>query len=238
MIKILFKSVYYQILISFRIKQAVFFSIVFPVFIFFIFGTIWGQDNQSYVKFLLSGIIGMTVLSDGLFAIGPVMKTYYSSGLIKYLRKLPFNILLHFTGLVISRIVSLFLVLLILCLSSYLVFHTPVSLQDIVSYVIGMIVGLFIFSFLGLIITFAGIKNDTDIGIINFIYFTILFTGNAFMPVSEYSKTVGFIGNLLPLNAVLQIIRVEDINYLSLIFWLIVPAVTFYYLFNKIKFTR
>lgn len=238
MIKILFKAIYYQVLISFRIKQAIFFSVVFPVFIFLIFGTIWGTDNTTYVKFLLSGIIGMTILSDGLFAIGPVVKTYYSSGLIKYLRKLPFNIIIHFTGLVISRIITLIFVIILLCLSSYLIFHTPVSLHDLSYYLLGVTAGLFVFSFLGLTITFAGIKQEPNVGIINLIYFTLLFTGNTFFPVSDYSKTIGFIGNLLPFNGILAIIRAENFNYLIFLFWLIAPVVAFYFLFNKVKFAR
>ncbi|MFN8407020.1 MAG: hypothetical protein U0X71_06010 [Sphingobacteriaceae bacterium] len=42
----------------------------------------WGTDNPDYIPFILSGIIGMTIASDGLFAIGPVVKEYYASGLI------------------------------------------------------------------------------------------------------------------------------------------------------------
>ena len=82
MIKILGQSTYYQFLMFLRIKQAVFFSLVFPVFLFFIFGNLWGTADKDYISLLLSGIIGMTVASDGLFAVGPVVKEYYSSGLI------------------------------------------------------------------------------------------------------------------------------------------------------------
>ena len=84
-ITILCKSIKYQLLIYLRIKQAVFFSIAFPVFLFVIFGNIWGV-NEGYIPFLLSGIIGMTIASDGLFAVGPVIREYYTNGLIKYFR--------------------------------------------------------------------------------------------------------------------------------------------------------
>ena len=58
MIKILSQSIYYQFLIFLRIKQAVFFTVAFPIFLFVIFGSIWGQQHDEYVSFLLSGIIG------------------------------------------------------------------------------------------------------------------------------------------------------------------------------------
>ena len=206
MLRILTQSVYYQLLIFLRIKQAVFFTVAFPTFLFIIFGSIWGTKQEDYVSFLLSGIIGMTIASDGLFAIGPVIKEYYSNGLIKYLRKLPFNILLHFVGLIISRVISLILIVIMLCLTAYLMFNYRVTFSELISFIVGVFIGLFVFSFLGLVITFSGIKQGADKGIINFIYFIILFTSNAFYPVGEFNKLIGFIGNILPLNSIISIL--------------------------------
>ncbi len=237
MIKILLQSIYYQLLIFLRIKQAVFFTIAFPIFLFVIFGSIWGAQNDGYVSFLLSGIIGMTIASDGLFAIGPVIKDYYSNGLIKYLRKLPFNILLHFTGLIISRIISLLFIVFLLCITAYFMFGYTISFTEIINFITGVFVGLFVFSFLGLVITFSGIKQGADKGIINFIYFIILFTSNAFYPVGEFNKLIGFVGNSLPLNPILSILRGNGTSYF-LIVWILAPMILFVFLFNNVKFNR
>lgn len=237
MIKILAQSIYYQVLIFLRIKQAVFFTIAFPIFLFVIFGSIWGSENDDYVSFLLSGIIGMTIASDGLFSIGPVIRDYYTNGLIKYLRKLPFNILLHFMGLVISRVISLIFIVFLLCIAAYLMFGYTVTSLEIVNFIIGVFVGLLVFSFLGLVFTFSGIKQIADKGIINFIYFTILFTSNAFYPVGEFNKFIGDIGNILPLNHILWILRGEATVYLLGI-WIVLPMILFVFLFKNVKFNR
>lgn len=237
MIKILAQSIYYQLLIFIRIKQAVFFTIAFPIFLFLIFGSIWGAENDDYVSFLLSGIIGMTIASDGLFSIGPIIKDYYSNGLIKYLRKLPFNILLHFMGLVISRVISLIFIVFLLCIAAYLMFGYTVTSLEIINFIIGVFVGLLVFSFLGLVITFSGIKQVADKGIINFIYFTILFTSNAFYPVGEFNKFIAHIGNTLPLNQTLSILRGEGINYLLGV-WIVLAMILFVFLFKNVKFNR
>lgn len=238
MIKILSQSIYYQILIFLRIKQAVFFTIAFPVFLFAVFGSIWGAQHEDYVSFLLSGIIGMTVASDGLFAIGPVIKEYYSNGLIKYLRKLPFNILLHFVGLIISRIITLLFIVCLLCVTAYLMFGYAVTFSVCINFIVGVFAGLFVFSFLGLVITFSGIKQGADKGIINFIYFVILFTSDAFYPVSEFNKFIGYVGNALPLNNILLILRGSAPNYLVLAIWLFLPMLLFVFLFKNVKFNR
>lgn len=237
MIKILSQSIYYQLLIFLRIKQAVFFTVAFPIFLFVIFGSIWGAQNDGYVSFLLSGIIGMTVASDGLFAIGPVIKEYYANGLIKYLRKLPFNILLHFMGLIISRVISLFFIVFLLCITAFLMFGYVVTFLEIINFIIGVFVGLFIFSFLGLVIIFSGVKQAADKGIINFVYFIILFTSNAFYPVGEFNKLIGHIGNILPLNQILSILRGDGANYFLAI-WILVPMFLFVFLFKNVKFNR
>lgn len=237
MLRILTQSVYYQLLIFFRIKQAVFFTVAFPIFLFVIFGSIWGTKQDDYVSFLLSGIIGMTIASDGLFAIGPVIKEYYSNGLIKYLRKLPFNILLHFVGLIISRVISLILIVIMLCLTAYLMFSYRVTFSELNNFIVGVFIGLFVFSFLGLVITFSGIKQGADKGIINFIYFIILFTSNAFYPVGEFNKIIGFIGNILPLNSILSILRGDNMSFI-LLFWIIIPMTLFFFLFKNVKFNR
>lgn len=235
MIKILGQSTYYQFLMFLRIKQAVFFSLVFPVFLFFIFGNLWGTADKDYISLLLSGIIGMTVASDGLFAVGPVVKEYYSSGLIKYLRKLPFNILWHFTGLILSRIISLLFILALLCLTAKLAFDYSVTLSQLLDFVSGIFIGLFLFSFTGLVITFSGIKHNSSTGLINLIYFIMLFTSKTFYQIEN--DMINLVGNILPLNSILSILRGEGFHT-SIIAWLLFTIALFYYLFNKVKFGR
>lgn len=237
MLKIIFHSIYYQLLIFLRVKQAVFFTLVFPAFLFIIFGSIWGIDNPEYVFFLLSGVIGMTIASDGLFAIGPVVKEYYANGLIKYLRKLPFNILHHFIGLIISKIITLIFIVLVLCIASKIVFDYSVSIFNIANFIVGIFIGLFMFAFMGLAISFSGIKYGGGKGIINFFYFIVLFTSNAFYPAYAFNETVGIIGNTLPLNPILNLLRGEGFD-ITIVFWLIIPVFIFYYLFNKVQVKR
>ncbi len=237
MFKILVKSTYYQFLIYIRMKQAVFFSLAFPVFLLIIFGKFWGADSPEYIYFLMTGVIGMTIASDGMFAIGPVIKEYYENGLIKYMRKMPFNILWHFMGLILSRIISLFITVFVVCLAAHFIFDLSISLNQILYLIYGVFIGLFVFSFLGLMISFTGISNMSDKGLTNIVYFGILFTSNAFYPVYEFNKSISDVGDLLTLNPILDILRHGEFHY-SLIFWILIPPVIFSFLFKKVKFTR
>ena len=228
--KILFYSVYYHFKYFLRVKQAVFFNFFFPVLIFLVFGSMWGQDNNpKFISYLLSGVIAMTVSSDAIFSIGPVLNEYYSTGFIKYLTKLPQNILIYFISLIVSRlVVQIFVILNILLIIARLVFDYEVTISYYFNYLSGIILCFFIFSFLGLIVNFSGIKNFDKSGS-NFIFYIILFTSDAFYPVSKYNDIIGFIGNTFPLNAILDIMRFGNYGYAVLIWLCVMPLI---FIFN------
>lgn len=237
MLKILLNSLYYQFLIFFRIKSAFFFVWIFPLFLFLIFGFLWGADAQ-YIPFLLTGVIGMTITSDGLYSIGPVIKEYYANGLIKYLKKMPFNIVIYFISYILSRVLAQFVVVIVLCTASSLVFNYLVPFLFLIKIFLGVLVGLFIFGFLGLVLAFSGIKQISNNGVVSIIGYVIIFTSNTFYPVSELNKIIETIANVLPLNSILALMRDQSVNYSNLLLWLFIPMLVLVVLFNRLKFTR
>jgi ABC-type multidrug transport system permease subunit len=237
MIRVLNHSIYYHLLNFLRVKQAVFFTLAFPLFLFIVFGNIWGLNSKEYISMLFTGVLGMTIASDGLFAIGPVVKEYYASGMIKYLRRLPIHVLTYFFGLIISRILSLLVVLVLLCGISVLLFDYVPQLHQIFNMAIGIVIGLIVFSFIGLCLSFSGIKHGAEKGLTNFVFFGVLFTSNAFYPVEMLNNFVGKIGNALPMNPVLRLLRGEDLQWYYVL-WLVVPLFVFTFLFRKVKFNR
>jgi len=237
MIRVLNHSIYYHLLNFLRVKQAVFFTLAFPLFLFIVFGNIWGLNSKEYIGMLFTGVLGMTIASDGLFAIGPVVKEYYASGMIKYLRRLPIHVLTYFFGLIISRILSLLVVLVLLCGISVLLFDYVPQLHQIFNMAIGIVIGLVVFSFIGLCLSFSGIKHGAEKGLTNFVFFGVLFTSNAFYPVEMLNNFVGKIGNALPMNPVLRLLRGEDLQWYYVL-WLVVPLFVFTFLFRKVKFNR
>lgn len=237
MLRVLVSCTYYQLLIFLRIKQAVFFTVVFPVFLFIVFGSIWNNSSKEYIPFLLSGIIGMIIASDGLYAIGPVIKEYYGNGFIKYLRKLPFNILLHFSGLILGRVITLLVIIPLLCIVSYFVFDYLISLVQFLNYIMGMLIGLFVFSFIGLILNFSNVRKGVDRSVTSFVYFLILFTGDAFYPTGEFNKIIEVIGDILPLNPILDILRDGKFTW-PILFWTLGPLLIFHFTFKKFNIKR
>ncbi len=239
-VKFLLWNTFYNILISLRIKQSLFFTVFFPVLIFTVFSFLWGNNGQDYVYSLLTGVICMTVATDGLFVIGSVLKDYYRSGFIKYINKFPIPITLYIFSLALSRLMIVFLEIMLLILISVVVFKLNPLDYNLYLLFLGAAMGMVIYAFLGLCIHFVDLRNKGgEKGLVNILYFGFLFTSDAFYPTSQLNSTLGTIANYLPFNPILTIMRgYLDLNWFIVLFWFIIPLGIFSYIFERYKIKR
>lgn len=238
MIRAITTSAYYQYVIFLRLKPAMFFTVVFPVFLFIVFGFIWGTPGDTtYFTFLLTGIAGTTALSDGLFAVGPVVKDYYSSGFIRYVRQMPMPTA-HVAGLFLSRYVVLSGVVLLLTLTGGLLFGLQPSVWEVVRLLGATALGFTCFSVLGLAVSFLGDKVEKEKGVANILYFLAIFTSPAFYPIDLINPAVASFGEWLPLTPVLQLARGEAMNWPCLLIWTAIALPLFLYGLKRKQITR
>jgi ABC-2 type transport system permease protein len=202
--KIIFKGSILETKFFLREKQAFFFGLIFPAFLFILFGFIWG--SPEYLKFLITGVIGMTVSSDAFFGIGPVIRMYNDYGILKFLKILPFNPIYQFINIFISRIYVSFISLFFLLLIGLLIFKMKFILTEILFYFFGIIIGILLFGFFGLWLSII-FKPGQGRGIFNFLYFSMLFISGTFYPLEimpPFLKKFSFISPLTHLNLFLR----------------------------------
>ncbi len=234
LLKLVALASFYETRFYLRHKEAFFFSLIFPTFLFILFGNIWGSgiNGSAYITFLLSGILGMTIASDALFGIGPIVKIYNENGITKLLKSLPFNVMIHFFGVFASRIIAAILAIAVICMCTILVFDVTPSIENITTFIVGAIAGTFLFGFLGLTISFV-FHLDMGKGILNFIYFPMLFLSGAFYPTDALPNVLYFFSYFLPLTHLIDFLRGEW-NYIYIILgWIMVFMLVFYLVFNK-----
>jgi ABC-2 type transport system permease protein len=239
-IRITLLSTYYQLVTYLRIKEAVFYALVFPVFLFVLFGSIWGARSSGYVAFLLSGIIAMNALSQGLFAVGPIMREYYGNNVVKFMRNLPFNVLHHFTGLMLCRMAVIIGTVLLLVAAAALVFGFVPTGIDIMWYIIGSVLGLALSSFLGLLVGFFANNGETVKAVVNVLYFGMIFLSDCFYPITKWNPVLEKVSYALPSTYLLQVLR-HDMHWYTfpvLFAWIAVFALAFYWVFNKSSIRR
>jgi len=229
MIRALATSAWYQTVVFVRLRQAMFFTIVFPAFLFLVFGFIFGTPGDTeYFLFLMTGVAGSTALSDGLFAVGPVVRQFYNNGFIGYVRQMP-HPSAHVGGLFLSRYLVLFIVVLLLMVIGLLFFGATPTPAATLRLLMAMALGFTAFSIIGLAISFVGDRMDNGKGFGNVLYFIVIFTSPAFYPIDLINPSVARIGDFLPLTPILDFARNQDVNWWPLAIWVAVCIPVYLY---------
>ena len=231
-------STFYDIVIFTRIKEAVFFTLFFPIFIFVIFNFLWSSTYDDYAFFLLTGVLAMLMASDGLFAVGPTIKGYYNSGYLKYLKKIPIHPSVFFVSLVFSRVLILSVISSFLLIIAILFFNLKIETMSLTRIIMGQFLGLWIFSFLGLFLSFSNLKPNKEGSLINVFYFIILFISEIFYPTKLVNPLLGSIGDIFPLNHLVRLMRGDDFNILPILIWFFLPFLMFLYIFSNSQVKR
>jgi len=237
-LSILGNATYLQVLMAIRVRVAIFFSLVFPSFLFVLFGNIWGIGEPDYYPFILTGIMGITMASDGLISIGNVVKSFFEHHLIKYFRNLPFNSMLHFLGLFFAKASILLFSFTLLCLFAFALFGHPTTLEEYFRYASGVFLGLTMFAFLGLCIAFFTKTSSDQMAVANIVYFIMMFTTDSFYAISELNPFFKFWVKTQPMTYVLNYLRGDYSQLIYIFLWIALFGGIFYLLFTKSSISR
>lgn len=237
MTKVFLSLVYYRIVEYLHVKQAVFYSVIFPIFLFVIMTSLWGKVNLNYPNFMLTGVIAMTIASEGIFSIGQSTKRFYMTGMIKYIRKMPFSVLFYMMSIVIAKIINLIFIIALMYAVGMIFFNCSLTLTDVYNILSGLLIGLVMFSFIGLVLYFINIRLDSEKSIVNIAYLLLIFVSDVFYSVGDINGIIKTIGNFLPLNSILNIIR-HGVYDWSLVPWTIIPMAVFIILIKRVETKR
>lgn len=228
---------YYQFLMSCRVPEPIFFTIILSPILFVIFGFAF-RINTDYAAFFLPGIIGSMVCSDALYAVGPVIKKYYSLNIVKYFHGYPVRMPYLFGGFILSRIIFVTFSMLLLIVVSYSIFDFFPSPDALLRYIVGIVLIFTIYSLIGLSISLWSLRDNKDQGIIGLYYMLTIFLSDAFFVLTKANAFFDAIGYLFPLRCVLDFMRGHSISLLYSAGWILLLTVIFVNILKKIKFTR
>lgn len=235
--KLFLLTIYHHLLIFSRVRIAVFFSFIFPLFIFILFSLIWGVWSEKYSKMLLTGVIIMRVTSDAVFSMGNVILSYYRDGLSKFFKCVPYSIFSYLFALVVSRMVITLMGSLLLIIVAVYFFDVHLSLNEYLYLLYAIICGFIIFSSIGLVLPVLSGKKD-DISLANFVYFILLFVSDIFYPLSKMQPGLGKIISFLPMNPLVLLARGDTSQTPVIFLWTGVSVLSACLLFNKTQNAR
>jgi ABC-2 type transport system permease protein len=227
----------YQILSSVRSFASVFYTIVLPLVLFILFGVIFGV-KADFAVFFLPGMLAVTTSSDALFAVGPVIKEYYRQGIVREFKSYPLPLAYLFFTFIATRLVFVFVSSCLLVALSGLVFGFFPGSLELGLYALGLVLGFIIYSLLALCISFLGIKDNRDQGVLSLYYFLGMFLSDAYIILSAKSEIFNAIGYIFPLKVVLQLMRGDISALIPCLGWLVLSSLWFMMLMRRMRIKR
>lgn len=161
----------------------------------------------------------MTTASDALFTIGGIIDDYYRNGLMKFFKVTRYTLAKHIISLIISRVI-------IVLFSSALVFSLALaigqlhfSFRDVAFILFGISSAFIIFALTGIIVAEIIKEHSSNSGILNMIFYGVIFLSNTFYPLTDLNPTFNVIVLFNPITPSLELAR-GVIHPVPLIAWI------------------
>ena len=203
----------------FRSKEALFWSMAFPLGFLFLFGGIMARGNAKAATFMLPGLLTTMLLSGSLFGSTLPLVLAREKGILRRFRVTPLDartmILAHGTTAVLQNALTFLLVLVV----SKFVFKTEVS-GSLGSLAIVFLFAAFSLVPLGLLVGSAAKDMRSAPAIVNLLFFPLMFLSGSAFPFALLPEAMRTVARFLPTTYVVEalqgvIVRGEAIGLLA-----------------------
>jgi ABC-2 type transport system permease protein len=210
--KSLFKMTWMETKLFLREPVGAFFTLVFPLMMLFLFGSIYGNapseyfNGQGTVDISVPAYTAMIIATTGLVGLTITMAAYRENGVLRRLRTTPISPLVVLVAQVIVLFMMTILGMLLLIIAGKLVYHLRFE-GNALSVLAGFVLSSLSFFSLGFVL--AGLmptaRTAQVVGMV--ILYPILFLSGAGFPRELLPETIKKIANFLPLTYVVTLLR-------------------------------
>jgi ABC-2 type transport system permease protein len=212
MMKSLLKMTWMEAKLFLREPVGAFFTLVFPLMMLFLFGSIYGNEptpmfgGHGTINISIPAYTAMIIATTGLMAITITMATYRENGILRRLRTTPVSPLVVLAAQVIVVFAMTTLGMLLLIVAGKLVYHVRFE-GNAFSVLAGFILSSL--SFFGLGFILAGLmptaRTAQVVGMV--LLYPMLFLSGAGFPRELLPDTIKKISAFLPLTYVVNLLR-------------------------------
>ncbi len=194
-----------------RSRELAFFTFLFPVLIFILLGSVYGDDpiKSEGVKgseYLLAGMLGYGIAATAFAGLAITLVIRREAGVLKRLRATPLPAATYVAGVLASTAVVFALEALALILLARFMFG--VSLPDEwLSLVLALVLGTLSFAALGLALTGRVRSAEGSSAVVNAIYLPMAFLSGSFWTPHAYPRFLEVIADILPLTYFIRLMR-------------------------------
>lgn len=195
----------------YRNKTGLFFTLVMPTLIYVALsvlpiGSAFGNSGFNYSKYVLPGIIAMTIMQGGIYGLAYWMIDLKSRGVIKRFLVTPLNQTELVLSVLSSRIIIALGQAIFLTLIGVAFFHVSLTLNMLLVFLF-VAIGAAIFLLVGLLISMFADTYEAAAPITTAIGLPLTFLGNIFFPTDSLPKILQYVGKVLPITYLAQAIR-------------------------------
>lgn len=198
----------YSLLSLSRNKQAVIFTIVFPIVLFVLFSSIFGGDDTTRIPgggglelnaYFAAGMIAYALTGASFTTLAITLTTYRESGLLKRYRGTPVPAWTFIVSLILRSLVLVALMVVALGLVAHFAYDVDFGAAAVGGLVVYLVLGTFTFCCLGVALTTVTTSTEAASAIAPFSIVILSFISGVFIPVEELPNWLVEIGEVFPL---------------------------------------
>jgi ABC-2 type transport system permease protein len=190
-----------------RNPASVFFTVMFPVLLLVIFGSIFGSDNVEIRgghvdtdTYYVPAIISLSIISSTMQSLAMSLVIAREDGRLKRGRGTPMPAWVFIAGRVGNSIVTAVIMLALLALIGGLVYSVHFPWDRIPAILLVLAIGAACFSCLGIALTAAIPTQDAAAPIVNFLLLPLYFLSGVFIPTDQLPSGIIHFADVFPIR--------------------------------------
>jgi ABC-2 type transport system permease protein len=194
-----------------RSRELAFFTFIFPLIIFILLGSVYGNDpvegeGVTGSEYLLAGLLGYGVAATAFAGLAILVVIRRETGVLKRLRGTPLPAWAYVLATLASTVVVFVVEAVALILLARFMFDVPFPEQP-VSVALGLLLGAVAFAALGVALATVIRSAEGASAVISAIYLPMAFLAGSFWTTQAYPPVLEAIANLLPLTYFIHLMR-------------------------------
>ena len=194
-----------------RSRELAFFTFLFPLIIFVLLGSVYGDDEiesegVTGSEYLLAGMLGYGVVSTAFAGLAIVLVIRREDGVLKRLRGTPLPPWAYLAAVLASTLLVYVIEVVALLVLANVLFDVPFP-DRIISLALALLLGGLAFAALGMALTTVIRSAEGSSAVVNAIYLPMAFLAGSFWTPHAYPGFLEAIANVLPLTYFIRLMR-------------------------------
>jgi ABC-2 type transport system permease protein len=192
-----------------RSRELAFFTFMLPIILFFLLGSVYGEDEVEGVRgadYLLAGMLGYGCVSTTFAGLAILLVIRREQGILKRLRATPLPPSTYLAAVLTSIVLVFALETVLMIAIGRVAFDTPLPARA-PSLVAALLLGAVSFAALGVALSSVVRSAEGASAVVNAIYLPVSFISGAFFSPASFPAFLEAIADVLPLTYFIELVR-------------------------------